>query len=128
VKDGNVDYSWEPQYVPFEGYVGDIRKPFEECPHCGEYKLTKVRQQIRTTIKAGSSEMHWLRRLLAARKRVTVGYNKRDVCNNCGHTSDWTEEIKEEYRGKVEITQYGNVLKKGTIYAEDLDDGGESQH
>lgn len=120
-EESGVDYTWESQYTGLQGYVGDIRKPFNECPHCGEYKFTVVREPIQTTAKAGSPDLHWLRRLLAAREIVTVGYFKREICKNCDYRSDWREEIFEEYQDSVEITPYRNVLKDGTLYV-----GGET--
>jgi len=118
--DDSEKYDWESQYAGLQGYVGDIRKPFEECPHCGEYKFTVVREPIHTNIKAGSSDLHWLQRLLAARKRVTVGYFKREICKNCGYKTEWDKEIFDEYSDLVEVTPHGNVLKEKTIYYQDL--------
>ena len=118
----NTDYSWQSEYAALQGYVGDIRKPFEECSRCGEYKFTVIREPIRTNIKAGSSDLHFLQRFLAARKRVTVGYFKREICKNCEYKSDWKEEIFDKYSDLVEITPHGNVLKEKTIYYEDLQD------
>jgi len=121
-QESEADYTWEPQYGALEGYVGDIRKPFDECPRCGEYKFTVVREPLQTKAKHGSPDLHWLRRLLAAKEIVTVGYLKREICKNCDYCSDWREEIFEEYQDSVEITPNGNVLKKGTLYV-----GGENQ-
>jgi hypothetical protein len=118
----DVEYTWE------KVVGGQKRKPFAECPHCGEYDFTVLRKPIGRIFKdCSASDSPW-KRLLTERRKVTVGYEKREVCYNCDYSTDWQVELKEEFEGKLEIRSTSQLSHAFVVYTDDIEgdeDGGD---